>query len=527
MRRATLAAVLVVFPLFAGWASAAQAAEPATPCPPLRAAEPTADAPDDDLRTLAGWIGDARVVGLGESVHGSRTLHRLAHRVFAHLAAEEGFTVYALEFDQAHAARLDAWVQGSGDRGALDALLAERWYGSQIFYDRALTELLVWLRAENERREVDGGPPLHVAGLDMKQPRLAADAVVAALAKADPEAAGRAEALYAQALEPGAFGLFPNVSGFSGRLEVALPEGEPGAPLRVELEVRGEGVGHGSAGFYSLDHDHTLAAGEIGPAWRTLALDLERPAGDAFSLLLFHRGDGSVEFTAPRVTQTGEPTIVGDLATVTPRPLLMPKIQRMDYVHELVEKEFVDSGGRPVLRVTADPVLGRSHDASVAAEALVAGTLPGDRWARQQARLVTQAVEWRVLREPNRDLFLADNLRWLADEAFPGQRVVALAHASHAERRRLRMGFVLAEALGRDYRSVTLQATSGSYRYFGPVAEIDEDAELVLHEVAPDADGPTDCLRRAGAGEPVDAVVRVGGVEPIEPAGAAAPPVPR
>jgi hypothetical protein len=362
-----------------------------------------------------------------------------------------------------------------------------------------------------------------VTGFDMKQPRMAASAVVAALRRADAAAATRAGALYARALEPGAFGLFPNVSGFSGRLDVALPEGEPGTPLRVEMELRGEGVGHGEAGIYSLGHDRTLAAGEIGPAWRTLTLDLERPEGDAFWLLLVHRGDGTVELTAPRITQAGEPATVADLATVAPRPLLMPKLQRMDYTHRVVEAD-----GRRVLRVAADPVLGRSRGAAVAAEALVARILPGDRWARQQARLVAQAVEWRVLVERNRDIFLAENLRWLADEAFPGERVVAFAHASHAERRAGRLGVFLAEALGRDYRSVTLEATTGCYRYFGPVAEIEEDSELVLHEVEPAADGtPTDCLRRAGEGELTDVVIRLGGVEPIEPQGAAAPPVPR
>jgi erythromycin esterase-like protein len=488
----------------------ALAAEPAADCLPLRPSEPaaTADAPSDDLRTLAGWLGGPRVIALGESVHGSRTLHRLAHRVFAYLADEEGFTVFALEIDQAHAAHLDAWVQG--ERDDLDALLAERWYGSQVFYDRALVELLHWMRRRNESRKEAGLATLHVSGFDMKQPRLAADAAVAALRRADPRAAAEVEALYARALEPGAFGLFPNVSGFTGVLPVALPE-STGTPLRVEVEVRGDGVDYGEVGVFALGAGRTLLAGEVGSAWQTLVLDLERPAGRGFDLLLVHRGDGTVELGVPRVTLGGEEISSPDLAAVTPRPLMMPRLQRMDYAHDVVAVD-----GRPVLRVSADPVLGRSREAVAAAEALVGRTLPHDRWARRYARLVTQAVEWRILVERNRDAFLAENLRWLADTAFPGARLVALTHASHAGRHPTRMGGFLADALGDRYRVVTLQAVSGRYRYFGDVSEIHERSKLELHDVAWQADAPVDCLRRERNGETVDAVVYVAGVEPIE-----------
>lgn len=77
------------------------------------------------------------------------------------------------------------------------------------------------------------------------------------------------------------------------------------------------------------------------------------------------------------------------------------------------------------------------------------------------------------------------------------------------------MGAFLGGALGRGYRAVTLEATSGRYRYFGEVSEIDEDTALVLHEVPPRADPPADCLRRAGDDEPTDATIFVAGVEPI------------
>ena len=72
--------------------------EVASAAVPLSSTEPgSADAPSPDLQALAGWVGASRVVGLGEGAHGTHTLHRLTHRIFAHLAGAAGFDVLALE----------------------------------------------------------------------------------------------------------------------------------------------------------------------------------------------------------------------------------------------------------------------------------------------------------------------------------------------------------------------------------------------------------------------------------------------
>lgn len=169
---------------------------------PLEGTEPTATEgrTDEDLVQLARWIGDAAVVGLGESIHGTHTLHRLAHRIFQHLAeapGREGFEVFALEIDQAHAAMLDAYVQG--DRDDLDRLMAGGWWAQTIFYDEALAELLRWMRGYNET----AARPLHVAGFDAKQPQLAADRLLQAIGALDPAASAKVQALLSQALAPG------------------------------------------------------------------------------------------------------------------------------------------------------------------------------------------------------------------------------------------------------------------------------------------------------------------------------------
>jgi erythromycin esterase len=463
----------------------------------LRGTGPAAR-PSADLAALAGWLGEAKVVGLGESVHGSHTLHRLTHRVFAHLAAQSRFDVLALEIDQAHAALLDAWVQGEHDD--LAAVLAERWWGSKIFYDQALVELLGWMRAYN--RGAGAGRRLHVAGYDVKQPALSARAVVEALARVDPKAAGEAATLYARALAPGAFGTFPNVWGFTGTLRIALPARDGPVRVVVELEARAEGVTYGSVGVAHAPRGSSGVAaswvqpGDLDAAWRTVRRDLEVPAGDdPLELVIWHRGNGTFEVTAPRVIVDDRPVAV-DLATVEPRPLMMPRLQVMDHRAEVVAAARSD---RPVLRVRADPALDASRAAAAAAEGLVrevaarAGDrLPPGRRVRilQAARLVTQAVEWRTLVEPNRDVFLAENLTWLGHTAYPESRILALGHVSHTERRAGRMGSFLAAGLGDRYRTVSMVATSGRALYFGEVSGLTADAELEVVVVEPSQRNP-------------------------------------
>lgn len=458
---------------------------------PLLSTDPNAgESQSDDLKAIGRWLGSPKVVGLGEDPHGTHTLHRLCHRLFEHLVAAEGFTVLALETDQAHAALLDAFVQG--ERDDLQGLLAQGWWGSKSHWDVALVELLEWMRDHNRR----SGKRLHVAGYDHKQPALAAQAVVAALAGVDPAAAREAEALYTRALSPGAFGLFPNVSGFTATLRIPLPTRSHSAPLVIELETRAEDLTYGSVGIAAEVagdfHSQSLKPGDLATGWSPLRLELNVPAEvSALELSLWHRGNGTVWVTQPRltvVTQTEAPgTARGELTTLAVQPLMMPALQAMDYRHEFE----VDSGGRgTVLRVVADPLLDDSRVAAAAAEELVAkvaihGALDPARriWVQQAARLVSQAVAWRTLAENNRDRFLAENLRWLHEQAFPEARMLALGHASHTERRQGRMGAFLSTELGADYGTISMIAGAGSTRYFGEVSRLAVNAPLVVQPV--------------------------------------------
>ncbi len=463
---------------------------------PLEQTEPSSssDVPARDLACLGQWVGDALIVGLGEDKHGTHTLHRLSHRIFQHLVENEHFEVFALEIDQAHATVLDRYVQGEIDD--LETQLVEGWWAQKIFYDEALKDLLRWMRRYNKTAE----RPLHFAGYDAKQPRLAAKELVEALGGVESAATEKVRTLLSEALALGAFGMYPNVWGYTGTVHFALPKREGEVLTLVDVGVRGEGVSYGYVGFSARTGNAEPAVvrwipiEELQPAGSTYSIELEvDEVTSSLEVSVFHRGDGTVWFERP-VIHLGETRVEtsGGFATIGVRPLMAPALQSMDYRADPVEDSAT---GTPMLRVAADPLLKKSLAATKRVERQVDDLLRGavaedlspaqGDWVRQLSRLVTQAVEWRVLAETNRDVFLAENLLWLQSTAFPGRRILALGHTSHTERRPNKMGGYLAEALGDAYRTVSMASGSGSYRYFGDVSELADDAPLELFEIDP------------------------------------------
>ena len=77
---------------------------------PLRTSDPAA--PLDDLDALAPAVGDAEIVGLGESNHGGAELLALKHRVLRLLVERLGFRTIAWEEDWTTGRQVDAYIRG-------------------------------------------------------------------------------------------------------------------------------------------------------------------------------------------------------------------------------------------------------------------------------------------------------------------------------------------------------------------------------------------------------------------------------
>lgn len=143
-----------------------------------------------EAKAVSAIIGDARVVGFGELMHGAEEPLAYRNRLIRHLVAHEGFTLVTLETGIAGARRLDAYVQG-GEGKAEE--LVQTWMNWSFGTLAANAELLEWLRAWNA---TPGNRRVQLLGADtsggdgksgMSGARLPLDDLAAWLATAAPE----------------------------------------------------------------------------------------------------------------------------------------------------------------------------------------------------------------------------------------------------------------------------------------------------------------------------------------------------
>ncbi|MFG2485162.1 erythromycin esterase family protein [Streptomyces virginiae] len=127
-------------------------------------------APYEDLEPLRGVLRDVRIVGLGESTHGTREFFRLKHRVLEFLVRDMGCTALAMEASESAALAVDAYVcHGVGDPVRLIARL-----GFWTWRTEEMLDIVEWMRAHN--RGVPADRRVRFVGID---PQLAADSVAA------------------------------------------------------------------------------------------------------------------------------------------------------------------------------------------------------------------------------------------------------------------------------------------------------------------------------------------------------------
>jgi erythromycin esterase-like protein len=109
---------------------------------PLDTVDPAA--PLGDLTPLRRTIGDAEVVGLGESTHGAAEEETLKHRLLRLLVERMGFRSVAWEEDWTTGLQINEYIQSG--RGDLDALMAQM---SPQWQSRQVADVLAWLRDYN------------------------------------------------------------------------------------------------------------------------------------------------------------------------------------------------------------------------------------------------------------------------------------------------------------------------------------------------------------------------------------------
>ena len=150
----------------------------------------------EDFDGLMKAVGDARLVLLGEASHGTHEFYRARAQITQQLVTEKGFTAVIVEADWPDAYQVNRYVRGCDNGTADQALGGFERFPQWMWRNRDVVELVEWLRLHNKaipRGQLKTG----FYGMDLYSLFESADAVLAYLDKADPQAAKQARERYA------------------------------------------------------------------------------------------------------------------------------------------------------------------------------------------------------------------------------------------------------------------------------------------------------------------------------------------
>lgn len=143
-------------------------------------------------------VGDARIVLIGESTHGTREFYEARAEITKWLIEEKGFCAVAAEADWPDAYRVNRYVRGEGADGSADEALSgfERFPG-WMWRNTAVRDFVGWLKAHNAAQRGGGHRETGFYGLDLYSLHRSMREVVTYLENVDPAAAQRARHRYA------------------------------------------------------------------------------------------------------------------------------------------------------------------------------------------------------------------------------------------------------------------------------------------------------------------------------------------
>ncbi len=106
--------------------------------------------PESELQFLDN-VADARIIGLGESTHGTKEFFHMKTRIFQYLVENHGFKAFLFEMDFSEALLFNDWIQYriDGDIGELmkNNMYFWTWRTSEVW------SLLEWMRSYNKGKD--------------------------------------------------------------------------------------------------------------------------------------------------------------------------------------------------------------------------------------------------------------------------------------------------------------------------------------------------------------------------------------
>lgn len=209
-------------------------------------------ADEGDLETLQEAFGDNRIVGLGESAHGTREFTKVKHRILQYLVEELGVRVFSLESNFTETLAINRYVRhGEGDpEAALESIYVWTWNTEEML------ALIEWFRAFNVNRSSDD--QVRFYGFDIQHTKGPANAIMDYLDHVDPGYLETINEDLAVLADPGL--QLTNADGLNERLSTAdriIPA------LRETLEERrSDYVVRGSKRAWELARQHVTVLGQ-------------------------------------------------------------------------------------------------------------------------------------------------------------------------------------------------------------------------------------------------------------------------
>ena len=147
---------------------------------------------------LDDLIGDARVVLIGESSHGTHEFYEARAEITKWLIEEKGFTAVAAEADWPDAYRVNRYVRG-GDQDSTpeEALRGFERFPAWMWRNTVVRDFVGWLRWHNGRCAAEGRRQTGFYGVDLYSLHRSMQEVIGYLDNVDPRAAARARDRYA------------------------------------------------------------------------------------------------------------------------------------------------------------------------------------------------------------------------------------------------------------------------------------------------------------------------------------------
>lgn len=210
--RSGLSTILLAYSAIAHCEEDAFAKWAATHALPITTIESASN--DPDLLPLESAIGTARVVALGEPMHGAHEPLAFRNRLFRFLVERMGFTAIALESGFTESSSARSFIEG----GAGDAETAARTGLGWLSSYSENRELIQWMRDYNAAASSAGHRSIRLYGIDITAggrkngPWLAIDSALTFLSRADPTTAQKIRNSLGDSLsgiDAGEFGSLP------------------------------------------------------------------------------------------------------------------------------------------------------------------------------------------------------------------------------------------------------------------------------------------------------------------------------